>query len=365
MPRFLPDPEYPHIAKQLRKLESHHFSGPVFKYPIHCDDLRMVCSACGNEYEPPWAEPLPAEYAPIASDVAKGAWIPSGVPISCPVCSHEDILQFPNAPNKTNHFVTLYGDEASYRFSKHSFMYVYVFYSSLGRFKAKIVEAVNEAKRLINPNKEPHSWTLHVTEVRESRWRKKNRIQLSIQEINRTLLDLCAVVASAPNERVISSTVYPPHKNDPSLKAIRLRVLEAAFFTSTDYVTRAGHHLAYVLESMQNISNRNVIDYDVELVSRSLRRNLAYLYTCRTRHVILPVTEPKGFDVDMEVADLIAYIVRRYLYTNSINRHTELPVESIGPIFWSVFTPRHVVTETTTGFPWQKVMEYTSRELAE
>ena len=137
--------------------------------------------------------------------------------------------------------------------------------------------------------------------------------------------------------------------------------MEAAFFSSTEYLTQLGYHISYTLESTRPGDGPH-IDYDVEIVARSLRRNLVYLYTSRRKNIILPVTEQKGYNIDMEIADFIAYSVRRYISNFMIHRHTEFPLENLGPVNWSVFTYKHIIVENNTGFPWLRFNEYIERE---
>lgn len=67
----------------------------------------------------------------------------------------------------------------------------------------------------------------------------------------------------------------------------------------------------------------------------------------------LPVTVPKSSDIpELEIADLVAFAVRRYLARRLDGKSTELPLEDFGLIWWGVLTPKLYGTHRAVGFPW-------------
>lgn len=357
MRKLFRDPRYGHINKRLRTLEDQNFIKDLFRAPLNCENIKIHCSTCAIYFDPPWEEPLQFEYFPVVSDHDSNfVWIPQGIQIKCPNCGNMNEFNFPNEKeNHQNEFVTLYGDEAFNKLSNKQ-IYIYVFYSSLGSFKSETVKALERAKREIMPHKDPSEWVFHAAELRESRWRQKHKVKLTISEINKVLLQICDSIANPADRRIIFATVYCSTLSDLHIANPRPEVLQAAFFSSTEYITRAGYNVKYILESTEN--NNNHIDFDVERVSRSLRRSLSYLYTCRTRYVILPVTEQKGFDPDLEIADLVAYMIRRYLHQKLIGRNTELSIERLGSVYWSIFKKRGLFSKNHIGFPWEEINKY-------
>jgi hypothetical protein len=56
----------------------------------------------------------------------------------------------------------------------------------------------------------------------------------------------------------------------------------------------------------------------------------------------------------MEIADLVAYMVRRYFYNDNIGRRSEFPLELLGEVFWGAFTAGgRFGTHNAIGFPWK------------
>jgi hypothetical protein len=121
----------------------------------------------------------------------------------------------------------------------------------------------------------------------------------------------------------------------------------------TEDLTRQGFPVDFVLEAETNAHETNYIDYTLERVGRSLRHNLAYLYYSRCQFIGLPMSQPKSARAELELADLVAYMVRRYFHCGNINRATEFPLDLLGRIFWGAFTPDRFGTRTATGFPWE------------
>jgi hypothetical protein len=347
-------PLYPDITRQLRRIPIREVPDGMFAGPPGFKDIKVRCEACGCSYAPPWTDKLKFEQSHIQS--ADGAkWVLAGLPFACPSCGRENDLRF-DSNTPSNGLVRLFGDESSERFGHHGYLYVYVVVAIHPEWIKAIHDKLAETKLRLRPSLPPSSWPLHLLEIRDTRWRKRAGVTLSIGEINAIVRDLAAFLGNYKEKRFISATIFPPfdlrhiNSDKPEL-AIRDSTLTAALLSITEYLTRQGFDLEVVLEAQTDSHERQQIDYFVERIGRGLRYSLVFLYVCRGRLVGLPTTAPKGSSIEMEIADLVAYMVRRHFHNANIGRPSEFPLELLGEVFWGAFTGNGFGTHNAIGFP--------------
>lgn len=251
--------------------------------------------------------------------------------------------------------MVLYADEAEQVLDKRTHVYVYAMVGATKERIGQIEQDVASTKRAIRPEIDPREWVLHVKDVRSPEWRKHNNVLLSTNDIDKALLALCDAIAADPETRYISVTTLPPIPLDPlpSLETIRDFVLTTAIVHTTSDLTRQCITPSFVFEAQTQSHRDNEIDYFVEKVGRGLRQTLLYAYVCRGCDVGLPITEAKCARAEMELADLVAFMVRRYFFCCFKQRLTELPPERLGKLLWgSLATTGAFGHISSIGYPW-------------
>lgn len=346
---------YPGVRRVLRHIPIEEYPSPIFGCPSGAEHVAIDCSSCGRSYPPPWTEKLPFEFAPVESkDGAR--WAVSALSVRCPTCDQPNLFNFPSTVEEKN--TTLFGDEGfDWHLTGKNFVYAYAFVGLHQHLGAQIERVLSDAKRLLLPDRDPADWVLHCADWRDERWRRKNRVALSIQEINDLLKQIARSIAAPSDERFISAIILPGVKKNTDKRktesSARDYVLRASLMVLTDFLTRRGFSVDFVLETQNDKDHRrNAIDYPVERIGRSLRHDLGFLYVSRGKLIGLPITVPKESRAELELADLVAFMVRRYFRSLDANRHTEFPLELLGEVFWGMFTPRGFGTRCATGFPW-------------
>jgi hypothetical protein len=346
-------PIYPGLAKQLRKIPFHEIPTTLFKGPPKSRSIKVKCD-CGHQFAPPWAKKLDFEHAPIQSKDG-AVWVFAGVPLPCPKCGNKVEFHFPESQQRGR--IHLYGDEAGDWFGP-GYFHVYAFAGLPNSYRDRIGHALLRAKSKIRPGADPTKWGWHTWEIRNSRWRKKHNVEISIEETNEEIRRLASELNVDPKSRVLSSVIFPPVKiSNPSLTRKRIQAeardqtLTAALMGLTEFCTRNGFSPRFTLEAQTTAHGTNQIDYFVERIGRGLHHDLGFHYVCRGKNVGIPETAPKASCIELEIADLIAFATRRFFYAENCGFKTEIPLELFGEIYWGAFAAGGFGTTTAIGFP--------------
>jgi hypothetical protein len=178
---------YANNTLDLRHLKIDELSRVLFKGPGNATEIRIRCECCNHYYPPPWQDQLKFEHSPVQSkDGAR--WAPAALAFSCPKCSTENMLQFPQTEDTGN--ISLYGDEAYRDIPNNRFAFIYAFVSMLPQESARFGTAIEEHKRTIRPRDDPSTWKFHCADLRDERWRRKYGVKSTIAEINQTIIEL-------------------------------------------------------------------------------------------------------------------------------------------------------------------------------
>jgi hypothetical protein len=235
-------------------------------------------------------------------------------------------------------------------------LYVYAFVAIHNDHLDSMRRNLCAVKRAIRPDSDPEKWKWHTLEVRKSKWRVRHGVKLSIREIDQQLQKLAIALSAEGVGRFISATIFPPFdvrnmKRKVAEATVRDRALTASIIGITEFLTRQGFAPQFTIESQTLSRRKNEIDYFVERIGRGLRHDLGFLYICRCKMVGLPITAPKGASIEMELADFVAFMVRRYFFLGMSEQKCEVPPSLFGSILWTVFRPRGFETHMATGFP--------------
>lgn len=176
--------------------------------------------------------------------------------------------------------------------------------------------------------------------------------------VNSLIRDLSSYIGQNSNERFFSATIMQLNglkrftSRGSAFEFARGNTLAAALVSITEFLTRNGFSLDFVLELQSTDFRSNHIDWYVEQVGRSLAFYLGYLWVTRCRYVGLPTTAPKGSTFELEIADLFAFSVNRYFHRRRINRDSEFHLTDFGNVLWGYFVGERFGTHISQGFPW-------------
>lgn len=333
----------------------------LFDAPPGAEDIRLTCQ-CGHSYHPPWTEKLPYEFAPkIASDNTLLMPLPLAVP--CPMCSRENSYAFPAA--KTPQGVAeVYGDDSTMRLEErpeHALIYAFVAIHPFST--APIQRKMDEAKRRLRRHADPGSWAFHTQELYKKRDRERLGIAMPLEETDAVVRDLASVLSLHQDARLVSAMLVPPFdvsaavaggepkKQQALLKNLKELALAAGITFVTEFLTRHSWGANFTLEAGTLDHETNLIDWPVEKVGRGLRFDLNFVHVCNGLPIRLPVTAPKAPIVELELADLVAFLVQRFFHKAMLGERTEFPLNLIGRVFWGVYTGDRLGTHTAVGYP--------------
>lgn len=220
-----------------------------------------------------------------------------------------------------------------------------------------LIVALDAAKRLIWSEKDPHDWVLHASDVRRIEWRQKRGISLPTWKVNTILSDLCRAIGSDDYSRIISVSVLPPCETRESQSNISELMLAVSILAATDRSTACGFTPRFFLEATTLDHETNHIDLIVERVARGLRTSLPFLYVSRGIATGLPSTLPKGVRPELELVDLIAFVVCRHMFREFAGKKAEIPVDQLGAIYWNVVGPTGFRSDSRHGLPWNAKLD--------
>jgi hypothetical protein len=226
-------------------------------------------------------------------------------------------------------------------------------------FRENIKNILIAVKRELIPTCDPEEWTLHVKDLRSPQWRAKNDVKHDTASVNKLIRRVACSLGENQTDRFLAATIMQANglKSFPSKGEIvsyaRDNTLTAALFGVTEFLTRNGFSLDFVLESQGTDFKSNQIDWYVERIGRAFRFYIGYHWISRCKYVGLPTTAPKGKHFELELADILAFSVNRYFHTKRINRNTEFPLTDFGNIFWGYFVENRFGTHLSIDFPWE------------
>jgi hypothetical protein len=152
--------------------------------------------------------------------------------------------------------------------------------------------------------------------------------------------------------RVISATILPPSKVEHSSAEIHELALTVSLCATTEIATSRRFAPSFFLESTTLDHEQNLIDYPVEKIGRGLRHSLGYVWLSRGIVPSLPISLPKGSRSELEIADLLAFVIRRHMYRAYEGNRIEFPVKALGDVSWNVISADRFTSTMCRGFPW-------------
>lgn len=347
--------EYALNDRVLRHLSPAEVPGLLFRHPPNAGDIRIRCE-CGADKSPPWTTRLPYEIGSRDSD-DDAIEIQGGITLNCNSCGRDVDFKFPGSPSKNSH-VAMYGDESNQWFgNKFGFFYCYALVAFEKNAELALKSKLDDLKRVLRPTISPDEWPLHIYDLRNIEWRSKNNIDLGIETINNHIFSLATYIGGIAEKRIIVTALPPietalyPTTQRPQ-DYIRQFALTCALYHSTYHMTREGFHISHILEAQSDDHKKNGIDYFAEKTARGLRYDLGYHWSSHQKFVGLPITAPKNSYWQLQIADIVAFMVRRYFYKVNLGHESELPLEALGSVRWASPDRGMLRSATSIGFPW-------------
>ncbi|MBC7830980.1 MAG: hypothetical protein H7Y62_03070 [Hyphomicrobium sp.] len=275
--------------------------------------------------------------------------MPGVIRLRCPKCDAVSEFELPLISDPEGQIV-FFGDEAEQRIGNDGVIYVYVLMAFATGFPSLAAELMRDAKLKLRPGVDPASWSWHTYDLRDKRWRAKNGVTLAHWEVDEVVSGLCTFLGANEPNRIVSATVLPPSQTPYTSDELFERVLTAAIFSTTQLATSMRYAPRFVLEARTSDHDKGMIDYAVEKIGRGLRHSLPYIYVSRGLTHSIPVTEPKG-RLELEYADVAAFIIRRALLRDHTDRPIEFPVDALGEVHWTMMDTLGIRRVAARGFP--------------
>ena len=359
--KALPTPKYSIEGRKLRPLLLEQVPTTLFDAPPGAENIRLDCE-CGHSYPPPWTQKLPFEFAPeVAAD--NTLLMPPPLAVPCPSCGRDNHFAFPTA-KAAEGIAEVYGDDNTMHIGgRTERAIVYAFVAIHPSSTAGIQERMDEAKRKLRPHADPRSWAFHVHELHKREDRERLRIALSLPDTDAVIRDLASVLALEQDTRLVSVMLIPPFdmnavvasgrpkEQQALLKSFRELALAAGITFVTELLTRQGWGAKFTLEAGMLDHEQGGIDWPVERIGRGLRFDLNFVHVCRGLPIGLPVTAKKAPIVELELADLVAFFVRRYCHKGMLGERTDFRLDLIGRVWWGLYTGGRIGTHTAVGYP--------------
>ena len=120
--------------------------------------------------------------------------------------------------------------------------------------------------------------------------------------------------------------------------------------------TDTSPHFTFEAQNEKNFRSGHM-DMLIERIGRSLRYSASYLYVCRGMHARLPETALKGSSLELDIADLVAWMTQRQLMCDLTDKQIHVPLPLLGEVQWNVIGEHQVRRGVSTGFPYQFIYE--------
>lgn len=339
-----------------RKLDQSKFARSAFVRPPESPkDIR--CNECRREFPIPWEAPLKFEHKPFKS--ADGAtWVLAGVPINCPYCKSENLFNIETTP--CGQILVFFGDEASRDPIKGWYPLAYGLVAIYEEHVLSLRSEFLALKQKFIPHKDPATWTLHVKDLRSDKRRKRICQTITIEQANEFLRRVAKWIGSQNDKFALYVGLSISRLDSGSLKtkqaffkSCRDLLMQAILPTVTDSCTRSHITPRFVFEAQARITQQPFVEEWIERISRGQRLSLLHHYIARGHDLAIPRSAPKGDDFRLELADLLAFSMARYLHCKAIKRVPEIDLESFGAVQYGAYVDRHFGLQSGIGFPWR------------
>lgn len=327
------------MKKLLNKKYWERVGVKLNEVPIGLYSKTYQCSNCHNTNEVPWLEKTTPSVAwPVEEEGKyKGRWIPTSTNLTCPVCQKGTSFEMPVSEWEDTY--SYFGDEAYFE-PVHSNNHA-VLYSCIGNRNMRINELTGKLHNLkshLLPGIPAKDWKIHAKVLFNGDERRKDPYLSKIgadQAIN-FLSDICLLIKQQGNQiiKYVSIGEYRRKANrkiqKKQKKWIRDRTFNLLVLHALPDATDQGVQPNFHFDSDRN-------DSWATTLFEGNHCTLLYGYLTRGIHVPpIKFVKPASHPI-LELADVVAFIVRREMHCRSKNIPVEIPASSLGEIYFTRF----------------------------
>lgn len=121
----------------------------------------------------------------------------------------------------------------------------------------------------------------------------------------------------------------------------------------TEWYAKNGFSTKFTIESQSNYVD-NFSDFLIEKIGRSLYFDPIFHYISRGKFSGLPTSAPKGSFLQLDLADIGAFLIRRLFHLDYDSEKLEIPLECLGEVLWiSHSRSGRMGSKVNAGFPFE------------
>ena len=350
--RFVRKPSFDRTAVNIK-----HVPNELIGYTLHCKN--------GHTFSPDWLK----KRHPVSTFFCKerGLLRQSMCHVECPVCSTQVEFNIPQA--QYNGELEVYGDEAHRVVDgKNVFIYSFISFSGCTDNKNKFEAEYCNIKRKLAPSIPPKNWVLHMKELTsKEKWSKQAHLKhldsSTIYEYVNHILDLIGRYNKNGDLNIYSSSgiVVGEVLSKKEKNEIRSNVYNSVLMRVVRETTT--HNLApkfYFEKTGDDGWAKNLFDGG--------RLTLLWAYITNGLPVMSPQFVSPITSLYLEVADIVSYLVARYLYcvgrrAEGANLSPEFDISRIEKVRYVLTNgDGNWLTETSKGFPSDVIFKGTNWE---
>lgn len=278
--------------------------------PEELIDYVLTCPK-GHKFSPDWLKkrhPISTFFCRDGSLLRQCACY-----VECPTCSSQVKFDIPQA--KYNGDLDIFGDEAKRQVDgKTVFIYSFVSFSGDTKSESTFISEYGELKRELAPSIEPSDWVLHMKELTsKEKWRKKTYLKhLQSSDIHSVIIKMIDLIGRYNNQKKInlyssSGIVIGDALNEKETQECQSEIYNSALMRVVRETTV--HNLApkfYFERTGKDGWAKNLFDGG--------RLTLLWAFITNGLPVMTPKFVNPSTSLYLEVADILSYLVARYLY---------------------------------------------------
>jgi hypothetical protein len=328
---------------------------------------KLKCE-CGNEFIPKWEKKIKPYVVFYKKE--KGILRMKSCGTECPKCLKNTFLDIPMKSYKKD--LDVFGDEAFKTDidNKSIVSYSFVSFSGSNKKKEHFISEFLKLKGSLVDSINPNDWILHMTELMNCRKRQETEYLSSLKKenINKTIneiLDLISTSVIKGDLNLYCAIGVVEKKDFQSDKDIKIACKKIQFNAAFMQIIResTANNLA-----PKFYFEKSGKDGWAEKISDSTRCTLIWPYITHGVPVMSPKFVKPAYSIFLEVADLLAYAISRYLYClgktvegNALE--AEFFPSQFGKIRYILTLPDKLIVETSKDFPLKKMFNGTSWDI--
>jgi|GEM_PF-1956582 len=314
----------------------------------------IECPSCESDFSIDWLEKRPLVNV-VYPNSGPGRWQRTSVEFKCPACGSS--YSYPTDPRSGRYRYDFFGDDARREPQQKGqpFIYVYAFIGDGPQRLGELEAALSRIKESASPGQSPEDWCLHVTDLFSGQKRTKDdRFKNWTQAGVRDFLEYAqGEIAGLPDSAHVicgfGLAYRPSGRSERQFEHyMKRQVLMFLLLDTIKETTDQKIAPRFVLESGSK-------DGALHHAYQSLAHTPMFSVASHCVPIPEPEFEPKRPNSLTELADVVAFIVTRYLLKRVQGKKPELDPSRFGRVFWYGFNKRGEPRRANqVGFPWDE-----------